>query len=324
MYYYSQTKKWLICATALVILGALVFALAMTLSGWDFTRLDTVKYEPAVYEPEEAFHSVTVTSNTADVTFLLSEEGKCRVEADESENLTYTVKVENGILNVELNDSRKWYEYIGITAFSPKLKIYLPKAELDMLTVRTSTGDISVTEGLSPDKTDIRSSTADISFRAKSSGAVKIEATTGDISIDGIEAAEITLSVSSGDITVSNTVTTGDVCTAVSTGSVRLINVKCHCVSSKGGTGDVYLSDVIGEVSIYIKRSTGDAVLKSVDAEDINIETSTGDIVGSVLTPKDFEADAGTGDVSVPESRGGGSFKAKTGTGDIRISLASD
>ena len=324
MYYYGQRKKRLIFATLLVALGATLFTLAMTLLGWDFTKLETVKYENETYVIHEDFDSLAVITDTADVAFFLSEDGECRVEADVTENMTYLVTVSDGRLNIEHNDSRKWYEYIGITAFSPKLNIYLPKAELDMLSVRTSTGDISVSESLSPNKTDIRSTTADITYKAKSSGAVKIEATTGDISIDGIEATEITLSVTSGDITVSNTVTMGDVFTAVSTGSVRLINVKCHCVNTQGTTGDVYLTDVIGEDRFYIKRSTGDVVLKSVDAQDIYIETSTGDIVGSVLTSKDFKTEVGTGKASVPESRGGGSFKAKTGTGDIRISLASD
>ena len=53
----NKTRLWLSLATLLVFFGGVIFALAMTLNSWDFTRLSTEKYETSSYEITEDFYS---------------------------------------------------------------------------------------------------------------------------------------------------------------------------------------------------------------------------------------------------------------------------
>ena len=58
------------------------------------------------------------------------------------------------------------------------------------------------------------------------------------------------------------------------------------------------------------------------DAPEIRVETDTGDVTGTLLTPKNFEADTDTGRVKLPRSEPGGRCELKSDTGDFEISIA--
>ena len=45
----TGTKIWLIVAAALVLVGGGLFVVTMTMIGWDFSKLSTVKYETNKY-----------------------------------------------------------------------------------------------------------------------------------------------------------------------------------------------------------------------------------------------------------------------------------
>ena len=68
------TKIWL------VLLGCILFVGVMTALKWDFSKLSTVKYETNTHEISEPFGDISLTTDTADIMFALSGDGKCRVE----------------------------------------------------------------------------------------------------------------------------------------------------------------------------------------------------------------------------------------------------
>ena len=76
-------KICLIVAGALVLVGIIMFVVVMSISSWDFTKLSTVKYESNSYDITEAFDNINVKSDTAKFQFLLSEDGKCKIECYE-------------------------------------------------------------------------------------------------------------------------------------------------------------------------------------------------------------------------------------------------
>ena len=115
----KTTKVWLTIAGVLVLVGCIIIAGVMTMLKWDFTKLSTVKYETNVYEIAEAFCDISITTDTADVRFVPSGDGKCAVECYEAENAKHSVTVENGTLTIKINDSKPWYVYIGFCFSSP-------------------------------------------------------------------------------------------------------------------------------------------------------------------------------------------------------------
>jgi len=278
----KATKIWLIIATFLVFVGCIILGGAVAMLKWDFTKLSTTKYETNEHEITEDYKNVSIVTNTANVVFEISEDEKTLVTCHEQKNLNHSVAVKEGTLVIEVEDTRKWYEHIGIHFEETKIKVRIPKGELGTISVQTSTGNIDAER----------------------------------ISVENID-----FSVSTGRITVSDVICKGDVKVDVSTGKTTLTNVECENVISKGSTGNVTLKKVIGREKFSIKRSTGDIKLEGCDAAEIMIKTSTGKVTGSLLTDKVFIAKTSTGDIDVPKSTSGGRCEITTSTGDISVTV---
>ena len=280
----KKTRIWLMVGACLVILGLALFAFAMRAYRWDFTNLSTVKFETVTHTVFDAFRNISVNTDTADITFLPTQDGSCQVVCYEAENVRYTVAVRDGVLTVQQIDEKQWYDYMGITVETPSITVYLPEGAYGDLMVKDHTGDVEISQDL------------------------------------GFES--LTISVTTGHVLVSNGAYSGDVNIRVSTGKTMLENVRCKNLISTGDTGDVSAENVIAEKEISICRSTGDVRFDGCDASQIFVETDTGDITGTLLSEKVFLAETDTGEVQVPKTTAGGKCEVRTDTGDIRLEIA--
>lgn len=315
------SKVWLIIGIFLVMIGFGLFAAAMTANRWDFTRLSTAEYVTNVHQIGEAFHSISMESDTADIRFVPSEDGECKVVCQEFAKEEHTVAVADGILTVNVTDGRAWYDYIGINIGETRITIYLPAGEYTALLIHESTGDVEIPRDFSFSRLEIVASTGDIDNAASASGEMKIKTGTGDIHVESVTAGKLELSVSTGEITAASVICEGELKIHVSTGKTDLIDVKCGSISSTGSTGDISMRDLIADGSLSVQRSTGDIRLDRCDAAELLIKTSTGDVTGSLLSEKVFITKTSTGDVDVPQTLSGGKCDITTDTGDIRIKM---
>ncbi len=277
----NTTKAWLIAAASLVIIGCILFAVVMAVTGRDRSELSTVRYETNTYRITEPFSALSLTTDTADITFAPSDDGKCRVECYEEEHAKHSVSVENNTLTVSIDDQRSWDEYIGFFD-SPKITVYLPDTEYGALVIQESTGNVEIPEDFSFESVDISASTGSVDLGASAREAVRIGTSTGDIQAENISAGSFELSVSTGKVTVSGVNCSGDITVSVSTGKAQLSDVSCQSVISTG---------------------------------------TTGNITGSLLTDKVFIAASDTGSVEVPRTVSGGRCEIDTDTGNIRIEI---
>ena len=312
---------WLIVAASLVLIGCVILVGVMTNLEWDFMKLSTNKYETNDHEINEEFLSVLIDTNTADIKLLPSEDSKCRVECYEQKNLTHSVSVNDGELLIKVEDTRAWYEHIGINFGEPKITVYLPKTEYSSLTVKGSTGDVDIPNNFKFGRIDISVSTGDVTSYASADEDIKIKTTTGKIFVEDVSADRLDLSVSTGTVTVSETSVEGDISVEVSTGKTKLTNVTCKDLFSDGDTGDIDMVNLIAEGTLSVERSTGDVKFDGCDASEIFVETDTGDVKGSFLSEKLFITETDTGRVEVPHSVEGGRCEISTDTGDIKISI---
>ncbi len=316
-----KTKTWLVIAAVAVAMGCIMFVGAMAMLDWDFIQLSTDKLATNTHIVEETFTAVAVHSDTARVTFLPAENGEVTVVCYESKNMKHTVKVEDGTLAIALQDTRKWYDYIGLNFTTPKVTVYLPKGEYGALSVKADTGHVSVPADFCFESVDIAVSTGDVTCAASAAGDVKIKTTTGDVSMENIAAASLHLATSTGHVTTKGAVVKGDVTVKVSTGKSHLTDVSCRTLYSTGSTGDITLANVIATERFEIERDTGDVTFERCDAAELLVTTSTGDVKGSLLTEKVFIANTDTGRVDVPKSATGGRCEIATDTGDIEINI---
>ena len=278
----KSEKIWLRAGSVLVILGLFLFALVMTLNGWDFTKLNASPYETNIHEITETFQHISIETDRTDIVFLPSDDGTCRLICHEPENSKHSVLVKDHTLNIRMTDEKTWYEHIGFDLASPTLTLYLPESEYGRLHIDESTGEVEITHPFSFD-------------------GVEISVSTGDIHLANISADSISLSVSTGD--------------------TYLSYIACHSLTSTGSTGDAMLTRVTATEKMALNRSTGDIKLERCDAAEICIQTATGDVTGSLLSDKIFTVHTNTGRISVPDIHTGGRCEIRTSTGDIAFEI---
>ena len=109
----KPVKILIITASVLIILGGMIFVLLMSFNRWDFSNIGSKKFETVTFDITEKFDDVSIITDTADITFLPSEDGKYKVVTFSSEKEKNVVFVSDGTLNVNVNDERKWYDYIN-------------------------------------------------------------------------------------------------------------------------------------------------------------------------------------------------------------------
>ena len=301
----KTTIVWLVIVASLLFVGCIL------------VKLSTVKYETNTYEVGNAFSDISMPTDTADILFALSDDGKCKVECYEKENAKHSVTVENDVLVVRSNKS--WYDYIGFTFSSPKITVYLPKTVYNALSINGSTGNVDIPKDYSFENADISLSTGNVDFCAAASESIKINTSTGNINIENISAGSLDLSVSTGRVTVSGVTCENSITVGVSTGKVILTDISCTSVISSGTTGSISLSNVIAANKFSVDRSTGNVKFSGCDAGEIYVKTSTGNVTGSFLSNKVFITDTNTGSVDVPKTAAGGRCEINTSTGDIKI-----
>ena len=322
----SKAKKiWFIVAASLILLGGVIFVSIMSIFKWDFSKLSTNKYDYVTHDIYEDFSNISIDIDTADVTFLPTNDSAAKVVCFETKKRPHSTRVEDGTLYIDAKKDLAWYEYIEINFKTPELTVYLPKEEYSSLIIKGNTGDIEIPNSFHYsfhfENVDISLSTGDVEYSASASRSVKISANTGDVEIKGASADSFELKTSTGKISVCESVCT-DLSVTVSTGKAHISDVRCGTLTSSGDTGDISLNNVIAEESFSIERSTGDVRLDNCDAGEIFIETDTGNVTGSLLSEKIFVTQTSTGKISLPDTRSGGYCKITTSTGNIRIQYA--
>lgn len=315
----KTTKIWLVIATFLVLIGCIIFVGVMSMLKWDFMKLSTIKYETNTYEISDTFSNISINTDTADIVFAVSDNGKCTVECCEEVTSKHFVTTEDDTLIIKKPHNKHWYNYIGINFGSPKITVYLPKTEYASLLIREDTGDIKIPKDFIFNNADLSLSTGDVDFFASAFKMIKIKNSTGDICVENISAGSLDISTSTGDIAVSNIICEDDSNFKVSTGKTKLTNIKCKNLISNGNTGDISLNNVIAKEKFSIKRSTGDVKFNRSDANEIFVKTDTGEVEGILLSDKVFITNTDTGEIDVPKTSVGGRCEITTDTGNIKI-----
>lgn len=318
----KSTRNWLIAATVLTVVGAMIFTAAIIALDFDFSRLTTQSYQTNTYTIAEDFSKISIDVSTAKITFVPSENESCNIVCFEDEKLSHNVFTDGDTLIIKEQDERKWYDYIGIFSTSPSVTVYLPLHSYGSLFIDTDTGHVTIPKDFVFENVTVSGDTSAVWCYASVPGVVNLETDTGSITVSGAVIGELDIEVSTGRVTLESVVCENSIEIEVTTGKCVLDDVSCESLISEGDTGDIHLTNVTASGSFNIERSTGDVKFEGSDAAEIYVNTSTGDITGTLLTPKIFFTDTSTGKVNVPKSTVGGKCEITTSTGDIKIDIA--
>lgn len=318
----SKAKKWwLIIAAVLLAAGLFIFLGAMAALNFDFWKLNLMKFETNTYELSEDFEEIAIDVDTTEIEFARSDDGQCKIICFEREREKHSAAVKDGTLTIDTVDTRKWYDYIGFSIGSPKMTVCLPREKYASLSVNTHTGDIEIPEAFTFDRLTVAGTTADVECRASVSNEMNIDLTTGSIAVSETNVGTLALSVTTGRIEVNSVTCNGAMEVSTTTGGTKLRDVTCQSLTSRGDTGRVTLKNVIASDLMSIERSTGNVVFDGSDAGQIQVKTSTGHVTGTLLSPKVFITETGTGRIRVPKTASGGKCEITTGTGNIEIDI---
>ena len=119
----TKKKISLIVALCLIVVGAAVFFIAFKMIDGDLTKLNTETFTEKTYTLNENFNSISIHSDTEDITFVPSDNGECRVVFYEPEKIESSASVQDGTLSIGTTDVREWYYYIKLFSFDLSSKI---------------------------------------------------------------------------------------------------------------------------------------------------------------------------------------------------------
>lgn len=298
-------KTALIVAAALTAAGLIVGGAALVTMGFDFTDMNTQPFTAVTHPVDAPFSDVKIETAECDVRLLPSADDTCRVECYDSAHITHTVSVTNATLTITRQDTRRWYECIGIYwVDTAAITVYLPPRTLDTLdtlTVRTLSGDVTVSDAFSCRTADIRTASGDADIEATVSERLSLHSVSGDLHAKNTSPTAFEIQTTSGDIRLS---------------AIRSGKLAAHTTS-----GELTLENVVAADALQIESTSGDVRLAACDAGELRIRTVSGDVSGSLLTGKRFDTHTTSGVVTVPSAADGGLCSVTTTSGDIHLSV---
>ena len=133
------------------------------------------------YEIKENFKDIKITTDTADIQFILSENPSSFIVCEEEKNANHSVTVKENTLRIEVDDNKKWYEYLDINFCTPKITVYLGKSVYGNISLETDTGNILLDNIIATGKLTIETDTGNVKFEACDASEVIIETDTGNV-----------------------------------------------------------------------------------------------------------------------------------------------
>ena len=151
------------------------------------------------YEIKEKYTSILIAVHTANIEIKNSENGQTEVVCCENKNPVYSVNVEDQTLMIRRGKS-KWYSFLFPSFKVPSITIYLPKAKLESIDVKSNTGKISL-EDITCKSLKIISETARVNLeKTIVDEKLHIKTNTGRIQIKESDAGEIFIKSDTGNI----------------------------------------------------------------------------------------------------------------------------
>lgn len=315
----KKAKEISLIIAALAFVAGLIICVAVFVSvKFDLNALAIWKTETKEYAISETFSGVVVDSASHDINVMRSEDSTCKVVCDETENLTYKVGVEDGLLKIALDDNREWYQYMDLVFTPRKVTVYLPDEKYDTLDISVSSGNVTIGANLIFTDPTVSTTSGNVDINTGCSGA-KIRTTSGNIEYNG-NADETELETDSGNITVAAD-TNGDFSMTTGSGNIKVDRSGFNSLDIVYGSGNVNISAVTISYGFTASGKSGDLKFTDFDASYMDVSTTSGNVTGSLRTGKQFDVVSERGDVEIPESEDGGKCRIRTSTGDIKVSI---
>ena len=335
----SFIKIFVILGAILLVAGLAVFVGGMTAGGWDFSLLNTVRYEQRTYTAEGAVTSVHIEYCDASISVEYSETAECvhidypvRLNERDEESAQIEITEEGGTLAVIEHVDWEKNLFQWSLGNSPAVRVVLPAGQNIALDLYTQNGSVSLNaDGEALPSLDLHSNNGSISV----SGALTVaedaafQTDNGSVNVSGVSAAgDLTLRTSNGSMRAEN-ISADSLEARSSNGSLRLTDIAAaDSLTAKTNNGAIELLGDITAKMLTVSASAGDIAMHDgmIDAQEIAMTTELGSIEAEGSAFAGAQSDytvlvsTGLGDSNISASSGGSrKLTLSTNLGDIRV-----
>ncbi len=313
-----STKVILIVSAVLIFSGIVTVCVFCALGG----TFDTQGFAEKTYNINGSVSNLKVSLGGTDFLLEPSPEGSAYAVCKEAEHITYTVENIEGTLHITEHDTRKWYEFIGISLSAPTVTLYLPAGEYEELTVNTSSGRIKCWESFSFEKISLAASSGAVSCYASVSKTLTVETTSGQIDIKNAHAETVKIAATSGRVSLSDSEPSLAEL-SVTSGALHVNNVNCSALIAASSSGRISLDGTVARNTLRATASSGGIYLQRCDAQTVDLKTTSGRVSATLLTGKLYQVQTSSGIAKYPASDSDGGFCYVTTTsGNVNITVA--
>lgn len=234
---------------------------------------------------------LSTTSSDYTVKFYSGTTLKIDVSGDFLSNFTYS----DGLSRTEVTDSNVFIETNDNLRFSDlKVTVYIPDTYKNLLSIKSSSGELSVTGGKLKNLS-LSSSSGDIDLYNVEATDTSLEASSGSIKVSTIKTNKSLIKTSSGDISIN--------------GALGETNV-----SASSGSLGLTLSDLAGNSNFSAQSGDVDLMIPNEIGYKLTFSSNSGEISGTNLN-------VGKNNNTYSFTNGNGSklINVKTSSGDLSL-----
>ena len=315
-------KTVLIIALICLLVGAILVGVGLLFLTPD-DAVNSVKDSVYRYTLDETPTQIHISTLNSRVELRPIEGDEWRVECMDQEKLYHTVELNDGVLTIKQIDTRAWYDHISIFNGFQNLSVivHLPAEVYESLHVQSLSGGIRIQEGLTFTNAALQNTSGSINCASFVTGALNAKNTSGSIYINGRVGGDLKVQHVSGSVHVIGGVGGAMNVTGVS-GRIEIANATPTRAVVENTSGGIYLENVVCQESCTVTNVSGSIELAGCDAMSFDLKTTSGGIRASLLSAKTFDCHTTSGSVHVPKDGNGGTFRAKTVSGSIRVTVA--
>ena len=316
------TKISLIVAGILLVLGLILCAIVIGTGDLENLKADD-GMEMKSTTIQQEFRTIRVHTAEADIRLMRAEDGVCRVEYPVDKYSNYIISTENGVLMVQYETNRKWYDWIsfGLAFKKREVRVYLPSEQYDALLLTSASGDIAVDLGVEYVSAKVTSVSGDIAFHANVKADCDLQSTSGDVLLHNVRSTgNVEVQSTSGKCTATD-ITCQNFLAKSASGDLVLGSIMANEFVADTLSGEMTLAGCVGQ-TLSMESTSGDIEFTRCEGEKINITTVSGDVEGSFKSGKTFECHTTSGDITTPPSvADAGKCTIKTTSGDVEIDI---
>ncbi len=316
----SKAKKSLILiSVGAVVIGIIIFFIALAAVDFDFSKFNTVEYQTSTYQIYEDFNDIEINTTMCDVNFVPSKNDMIEVTCKEETDLTHKVYVENDTLKINCEDKREWNHFMEINWGSDKAEItvslpvykVVPVGEdkeiasfgqYGNLYLKSSSGYIYIPDCFGFSIVEINTSSGDVNCKSGAS-ELTINSKSGDIYLSDIGAENMDLSTGSGEMKLSN-INSSNISAESNSGDIELSDIICPDISAQVTSGDISFFNVISS-NVFAGSTSGDIDFYTLRSTDVFVKATSGDVeLKDIVCEGNVNAKTTSGDINLKDSDG--------------------